>query len=198
MDERAIGLVLRTYPLTETSLIVHWLTRELGRIATVAKGARRPKSSFGGKLDLFHECELLVTRSRRSELHTLKEVSLIESHHELRLDLGRLNRVVYGAALLEQCTETDTPVPELFELLARYIVAVEKQDGPLTVFAFELKLLEALGMAPDLASLKLTAGVKRLLQHLTDVELNAVAALRVSEAQFLELRQFLHGFLSYH
>jgi recombinational DNA repair protein (RecF pathway) len=100
--------------------------------------------------------------------------------------------------LLEQCTETDTPVPELFELLAGYIVAVEKQDTPLTVFAFELKLLDALGMAPDSASLKLTAGVKRLLQHLTAAEWNGLAALRLSEAQFLELRQFLHGFLSFH
>ena len=46
--ERATGLVLRTRPLTETSLIVLWLTREAGRLATVAKGARRPKSPFRG------------------------------------------------------------------------------------------------------------------------------------------------------
>ena len=40
MDERARGLVLRVYPLTETSLIVNWLTEEFGRLSTVAKGAR--------------------------------------------------------------------------------------------------------------------------------------------------------------
>src|ERR1043165_2691769 len=93
MDERAFGLVLRTYPLTETSLIVHWLTSDLGRIATVAKGARRPNSAFRGKLDLFHLCDLLVTRSRRSELHTLKEVSLIDPHGSLRGDFDRLRKV---------------------------------------------------------------------------------------------------------
>ena len=48
VHERATGIVLRTYPLTETSLIIHWLTAELGRLATVAKGARRPKSPFRG------------------------------------------------------------------------------------------------------------------------------------------------------
>jgi recombinational DNA repair protein (RecF pathway) len=42
MVESATGLVLRIRPLTETSLIVHWLTPDLGRLATVAKGARRP------------------------------------------------------------------------------------------------------------------------------------------------------------
>ena len=41
MIQNATGLILRTRPLTETSLIVHWLTPDFGRIATVAKGARR-------------------------------------------------------------------------------------------------------------------------------------------------------------
>ena len=40
-SERSTGLILRTRALTETSLIVHWLTPDLGRLATVAKGARR-------------------------------------------------------------------------------------------------------------------------------------------------------------
>jgi hypothetical protein len=50
--EQTGGIILRTRPLTETSLIVHWLTPEFGRMATVAKGARRAKSPFRGKLDL--------------------------------------------------------------------------------------------------------------------------------------------------
>ena len=50
MDERAHGVILRIRPLTESSLIVQWLTPESGRLATVAKGARRPKSAFLGKL----------------------------------------------------------------------------------------------------------------------------------------------------
>ena len=51
MDEIAQGIILRVRPLTETSLIVHWLTIEHGRISTVAKGAQRPKSGFRGKLE---------------------------------------------------------------------------------------------------------------------------------------------------
>ena len=80
MIETAAGLVLRTRPLTETSLIVHWLTPGLGRLATVAKGARRAKSPFRGKLDLFYLADFSFSRSRRSELHTLREVSLRETH----------------------------------------------------------------------------------------------------------------------
>src|SRR5256885_16875286 len=104
MIETARGVILRTRPLTETSLIVHWLTRDLGRIATVAKGARRPKSPFRGKLDLFYLADLSFSRSQRSELHNLREVVLRETHSILRQEFGHLQQASYGAALVEQTT----------------------------------------------------------------------------------------------
>ena len=84
MTESATGLILRTRPLTETSLIVHWLTPDIGRLATVAKGARRAKSPFLGKLDLFYLADFSFSRSRRSDLHTLREVSLRNPQGALR------------------------------------------------------------------------------------------------------------------
>ena len=69
MIETATGIILRTRPLTETSLIVHWLTPDFGRLATVAKGARRPKSPFAGQLDLFYAADFSFSRSRSSDLH---------------------------------------------------------------------------------------------------------------------------------
>src|ERR1051325_1240476 len=105
MDERTQGIVLRVHPLTETSLIIRWLTTNLGRIATVAKGARRSKSPFRGKLDLFYLADFTFGRSRRSELHTLREVSLKETHSFLRKELGYLQQAAYAAALIEQATE---------------------------------------------------------------------------------------------
>src|SRR3989440_12917536 len=106
MEERSPGIILRTRPLTETSLIVHWLTPDLGRIATVAKGARRPKSPFRGKLDLFYEADFSFARSRTSELHNLRAVVLREMHSELRENLGWIQQASYFTALVEQTTET--------------------------------------------------------------------------------------------
>src|SRR6185503_5652051 len=108
---RASGIILRTRPLTETSLIVQWLTPDLGRIATVAKGARRPKSPFRGKLDLFYQADFTFLRSRRSQLHLLREVTLREAHVALRQDVPMLQRAAYAVQLLERWTETDTPLP---------------------------------------------------------------------------------------
>ena len=58
-EGRTIGLVLRTRPLTESSLIVSWLTEHFGRLSTLAKGARRAKSPFSGKLDLLYLAEFI-------------------------------------------------------------------------------------------------------------------------------------------
>src|SRR6185503_5936803 len=93
--ERAHGVILRTRQFTETSLIVNWLTPDLGRISTVAKGARRAKSPFRGKLDLFYECDFSFQRSRRSELHTLREVSVQDFHAPLRQQVNYLQQAAY-------------------------------------------------------------------------------------------------------
>ncbi|MCX6929359.1 MAG: DNA repair protein RecO [Verrucomicrobia bacterium] len=191
--------MLRTRPLTETSLIVQWLTPSLGRLATVAKGARRTKSPFHGKLDLFYQADFSFSRSRRSELHTLREVGLRETHSGLRKDLGLLQQASYGAALVEQTTEMETPLPLVFDLmvgLLNHLLADPPQ--PQTVCAFELKLLTELGLKPDLDRCKLNPGTKQLVKALTENDWPVVSRLRLSQSQAPELSHFLHGFLIYH
>src|SRR5580698_10988190 len=100
MTESTHGIILRTRPLTETSLIVHWLTPGLGRLATVAKGARRPKSPFAGKLDLFYAADFSFSRRRRAELHTLREASLRETHSAIRTDILKLQQAAYAATFI--------------------------------------------------------------------------------------------------
>jgi DNA repair protein RecO (recombination protein O) len=64
------AFVLHTYPFRETSLIVETFTRDFGRVAVVARGARRPRSALRGVLLAFQP--LLVSWSGRSELRTLQ------------------------------------------------------------------------------------------------------------------------------
>ncbi len=199
MIESATGIILRTRPLTETSLIVLWLTPNFGRIATVAKGARRPKSPFAGKLDLFYLADFSFSRSRRSDLHTLREVSLQETHKALRQELGFLQQASYCAALVEQATETETSLPAVYELLRGLLEHLVKQPPqPQTIFAFELKLLNELGLKPDLAKSHLTPGARQIVNALSTNDWQAESRLKLSKAQATELRQFLHGFLIFH
>jgi DNA repair protein RecO (recombination protein O) len=199
MDERTTGLILRTRPLTETSVIVHWITPDLGRLATVAKGARRPKSPFRGKLDLFYLADFSFARSRRSELHTLREVVLRETHSALREDLARLRQASYCAALIEQTTETESPIPNIFRLSLDVIAHLLRHaPNPMTIFAFEMKLLKEQGLAPRLEEAGASPGSRQLLARLADLDWVALVNLRASAAQVIEMRQFLHGFLIYH
>jgi len=202
MDERARGLILRLYPLTETSLIIHWLTPGFGRVATVAKGARRPKSPFAGKLDLFFVADFTFQRSRRSELHTLKEVALLETHSFLRRDLQLLRQAAYCSALIEQTTERETPLQQASGLMEGLLQSLAALSGAETsaapVLGFELKLLDELGMKPELGKTTLSATARALAIELTEGDWASLAALKPEALWVKELRQFLHGFLIFH
>jgi DNA repair protein RecO (recombination protein O) len=199
MIASATGIILRTRPLTETSLIVQWLTAEFGRISTVAKGARRPKSPFAGKLDLFYLADFSFSRSRHSDLHALREVSLRETHRKLRNELGLLQHASYCAALVQQTTETETPLPTVYELMRGLLDhLVQHPPQPHTLFAFEVKLLNELGQQPDVSKTSLTPGARRVLEKLATTDWAALSGLKLSAAQTTELRQFLHGFLIFH
>jgi DNA repair protein RecO (recombination protein O) len=199
MTESATGIILRTRPLTETSVIVNWLTPNHGRIATVAKGARRPKSPFLGKLDLFYEADFTFARSRRSELHTLREIGLRETHAALRQEISYVQQASYCAMLIEQVTETETPLPAVFELMRDFLNALpQRPPQPRNIFAFELKLLNELGLKPDLSKSHLAAGTKQIVGALIEGDWQAISQLKPSAAQARELRQFLHGFLIFH
>jgi DNA repair protein RecO (recombination protein O) len=197
--ERTTGLVLRTRPLTETSLIVHWLTSDLGRLATVAKGARRHKSPFRGQIDLFYLAELSFSRCRRSELHNLREVRVVETHAALRTDLAFVQQASYFAGLIEQTTETETPLPKVYEQFVALLRQLSRQSArTATVIAFEMKLLDELGQKPDLSTTRLSAGAKQLLEKFVTMDWPSITRVRLSAAQETELRQYLHGFLIYH
>lgn len=204
MEERTQGIVLRTRPLTETSLIVHWLTADLGRVATVAKGARRPKSVFRGKLDLFYEADLTFRRSRTSDLHTLCEISLRETHARLRTDYHRLSQVAYAAALVEMTTEVDTPLFEAWELFGGFLRLLADPGGvgaeiaTTAVLAFELKHLTDLGQAPDLERQSLSSEARELAEGLLGADWTEVSLVPAPASAVASLGRFLHGFLIFH
>lgn len=197
--ESTRGLILRTRPLTETSLIIHWLTPELGRVATVAKGARRPKSPFHAKLDLFYAGDFSFSRSARSELHTLREVVVRDPHEALRHDLGWVQQAAYAAAFIEQTTETESPLPEIFALFASLLDYLPQQPPrPRTVFALELKMLRELGLEPDASESRLNPETQRLVAALTNSAWAELNQLQPAAAEVRSLSQFLHGFLIFH
>jgi DNA repair protein RecO (recombination protein O) len=199
MEQRTTGLILRTRPLTETSLIVHWLTPDLGRVATVAKGARRNKSPFSGKLDLFYLADFSFAPSRRSDLHALREVAVREYHVPLRQHLGYLQQACYFAQLLEQTTEANTPLPGLFELMVEVLEMLPLAlPHPRTVIAFEFKMLAHLGLQPDFAETEFTPGARQIAERLEAADWKMLSRLSLAAEQIVELDRFLHSYWAFH
>jgi DNA repair protein RecO (recombination protein O) len=199
MLENAQGIILRTRRLTESSLIVNWLTPESGRVSTVAKGALRPKSPLRGKLDLFYLCEFTFSRSRRSELHTLREARLLESHPAIRTQLSALQQASYCAALIEQTTETETPIPVMFQMLRGFLKSVQEAPGaaPGRVYALELKMLSELGLEPDWNTGRLSAETRDAAGRLIKSGWKTISQVALPPPVATELRRYLHGVLIY-
>ncbi|MCU0794973.1 MAG: DNA repair protein RecO [Akkermansiaceae bacterium] len=145
--EQSQGIITRLTKLTDTSLIVHWFTADFGLIKTVAKGARRPKSPFAGRLDLFFSADIQWTRSRSSELHALRESAPTDFRAAIRSDYHSTLLAAYFCRLLEACVEPDHPEPELHDLLRRALDHIHAA-GPSSkaLFHFEHEVARLLGL----------------------------------------------------
>jgi len=141
------GTLIRRSQLTETSLIVHWCTHENGIVKAVAKGARRPKSPFAGKLDLFYLCELEIHPARSGDLHILKDLTIERPRLGLRRTYLQTLAASYFVKLIDLVAEDGTPLPELADLLDRGLNYLEDHDADQrAIVHFEKQLGESLGV----------------------------------------------------
>ena len=147
MLDKSRAILLRRFPLTETSLIVHWFSDQFGILKTVAKGARRPKSPFAGKLDLYFDCEIEFVRARSGNLHILKELALLNPRLAMRSSWLQTAAAAYFVRLLEQVTELEAPAPELADLLRRALdYLTDNTPDRRAILHFEREVARHLGV----------------------------------------------------
>jgi len=145
-------LVLRRIRYGESSLIVHVLSPEHGKLAILAKGAYRPRSGYCGVLDLFDTLELGWSLAPTSALATLYDGRISRRRRALSTDLGRYRA---GLSMLEIAglgAREAHAEPDLFDLLSAGVGAVQAQKAaPALVCAvFELSFLANQGLSPAL------------------------------------------------
>lgn len=146
------AICIATVDYSETSQVVHMLTRENGAVRLLAKGSKRPKSKSGGAIDLFSEGRCVFAGTHRESLGTLMEFAETVSHAALRTDLTRLNT---GLCMLELCgallAEQD-PAPEVFDLLSKALVRLAQADAspPAVLAYFQWRLLRYVGLLGEL------------------------------------------------
>ena len=151
--------MLRSFPFGEADRVLHLYTAASGRIGAMAKGVRRTKSRFGGRLEPFSHVELGLHRGR-GELGTVTGASLVRSHDRIRSDGYRLQVGLVGLeAMLRLYTEEEQN-DRAFLALTRFLDALDEREpqpgrrpalDPL-VLSFQLKLLWLSGFLPHVGS----------------------------------------------
>ncbi len=183
---------LRTRNFGEADKIVTLFTREKGKVQAVAKGARRPTSKFGGRLEVFSHNNVMLATARTLDI--ISQCETIDSFYRIREDGGKLNIGFYMVKLIDIMTEDRQVNVELFELLLSGLKALENGlNRELLPRIFEVKLCETEGFLPSDAMLDrkhraLPSVVERLKGGLTS-EISGMTAgdLKVSAKVMREL-----------
>ena len=150
MSEKLVtkGIVLRATATKEADYILNILTDSLGRIAVVARGARRKGSRIAAGSELLAFSELVLYQ--RGNWYYLDEASTISLFDGIRQDIELLSLASYFAEMTECVTAEDEPVPEILSLLLNSLYALDTLQKPQSIVkaAFELKLLALSGYEP--------------------------------------------------
>jgi DNA repair protein RecO (recombination protein O) len=144
------GVVLRTHKLGEADRIVTLLTKGHGKVRAVAKGVRKTKSRFGGRLEPTSHVRLLLYEGR--ELDIVTQAESIDHFRAIRDDLDRLGQAVSMLEAADQLALEREPNSRLYDMLVGALRTLAAQGSALVVPAFFLKLLALEGFRPQVES----------------------------------------------
>jgi DNA repair protein RecO (recombination protein O) len=138
------AFVLHSYPYRETSLIIDVFSRDYGRLALVAKGAKRPHSALRGVLQTFQP--LAMSWSGKSEMRTLTGAEWVGGMLPLTGD-ALLCGFYVNELLVKFCARED-PHPQLFQHYVVTLTRLAHDEPPVQVLrSFERVLLRETGYA---------------------------------------------------
>ncbi|MGP0102454.1 MAG: DNA repair protein RecO [Solirubrobacteraceae bacterium] len=163
MSSRAVkteAVVLRSMRYGEADRILHLYTPHRGRVGAIAKGVRRARSRFGGRLEPFFRLHVELHEGR-GELLTVTGAQTIDGHARLRGNARALDAAARACDAVGRLFETSEPHPGVFNLLCRQLALLDahaaaggrgSMGGHAGALAFRLKLLLAAGLAPQLGA----------------------------------------------
>jgi DNA repair protein RecO (recombination protein O) len=157
------AVVLRSIRFGEADRVLHLYSSTRGRVGAIAKGSRRPRSRFGGRLEPFFRLDL-VLHEGRGELATVTAAATLDGHPRLRESGAALDAAGRACDAVLRLLDSAEANPAAYNLLCRYLALLDGEgsvngdgsgDGAFGLglaLAFRLKLTLAAGFAPELAS----------------------------------------------
>jgi len=155
MLQKDKAVCLRRSDFSETSQVTLLFARQAGRFGAIAKGSKRPKSSFDGPIEIFAFGDIVFSPARSGNLATLTEFTTRPLFFHSQANLFTLNSALFAAELIEAFTEDYDPHAELFDALVEFLDNVQRADSELQALAllvlFQLTLLKEIGSQPVLS-----------------------------------------------
>src|ERR1700712_5015370 len=151
---RTEAIALRTMRFGEADKILHVFTPEHGMRSVIAKGSRRAKSRFGGRLETPIHMDLELHEGR-SEISTITGVSTIRAYPRMRENLDAIDAALHACDAVARLFADGEAHPAVFNLLANHLGQLDDDVTSATLgrqLAFRLKLLIAAGFGPQLGS----------------------------------------------
>ena len=148
------AVVLRSIRYGEADRILHLYSRERGRIGAVAKGVRRPKSRFGGRLEPRFRVNL-VLHEGRGELYTVTSAQTVHAHAGIREARPALARATEACEAILRLFDSSEPNVPAYNLLCHELALLDASPAAADrgqALGFRLKLMLAAGFVPELAS----------------------------------------------
>jgi DNA repair protein RecO (recombination protein O) len=148
------GIVLRSIRYGEADRILHLYTPQHGRLSAIAKGVRRARSRFGGRLEPFFRLDLVLYEGR-SDLLTVTSAETVAAHARLREGGPTLDAAARACDAVNRLFGEAEPSEPAWFLLCNELGLLEADPataGHANQLAFRLKLLVAAGLAPQLSA----------------------------------------------
>ncbi|HVS29000.1 MAG TPA: DNA repair protein RecO [Solirubrobacteraceae bacterium] len=148
------AIVLRSIRYSEADRVLHLYTPDYGRLAAIAKGVRRARSRFGGRLEPFFSLRLVLYEGR-GDLLTVTSAQTVAPHARLREHGATLDAAGRACDAVARLFATGDANPAVFHLLAHELELLDSDPlgaGHSNQLAFRLKLLVAAGFGPHLAT----------------------------------------------
>ncbi|MEK4340249.1 DNA repair protein RecO [Brevibacillus sp. FSL L8-0710] len=147
------GIVIRSVDYGESSKVVTLFTRERGKVAIMARGAKKAKSRLSAVSQIFTHGYYLCKTGPGSGMADLSQGEIVDSFRDLRQDLMSTAYAAYIAELLDRLTEDGEGNPFLFQLLHQLFRHLDEgRDPEILCRIFETKMLQVAGITPRLTA----------------------------------------------
>jgi DNA repair protein RecO (recombination protein O) len=195
------GIILGSKLLRETDKAVFIYTREHGKIRAVAKGALKLSSKFTGTIETLNFCDFNLYQGPRNTIIT--EVKQEKSFKTLRENLDKATSAILIAKIANELIAEHVKTSEIFDLIEETLKEIVKSNKTLIITAaFVIKLLDILGLLPDMEDIKnfhthFPVKYQKLIKFLQENSFSKITKLTVKKDEAPIIKSILKDIIEY-